>query len=77
MLFQQQSSTHLHAVTRNLGKLNAGAKLRASHYRACFALSACTANYLFIKLVICCSVPLYYTVRIIRSITLFCMNEQG
>ena len=27
-------------------KLNTGVKIRASHYRACFALSAGTADYL-------------------------------
>ena len=43
---QQQSSTDLHAVACNLGKLNAGAKIRAFHYRACFVLSAGTADYL-------------------------------
>ena len=35
---QHQSSTDLHAVACNLGKLNAGAKNRASHYTARFAL---------------------------------------
>ena len=43
---QQQSSTDLHAVTCNLGKLNAGTKNRASHYRVRFTLSASTAEYL-------------------------------
>ena len=44
--FQQQSSTDLHAFACNLGKLNVGAKIRASHYIALFALSAGTADYL-------------------------------
>ena len=35
---QQQSSTDLRAVACNLGKLNAGAKICASHYTARFAL---------------------------------------
>ena len=34
---QQQSSTDLRAVACNLGKLNAGAKIRASYYTARFA----------------------------------------
>ena len=38
---QKQSSTDLHAVACNLGKLNAGAKI---HYTARFALSADTAG---------------------------------
>ena len=64
MLFEQQSSTHLYAVARNLGKLNAGAKLRASHYRARFALSAGTANYLFSYLLFC---SIIYTILYVLS----------
>ena len=65
---QQQSSTDLHAVTCNLGKLNAGAKIRASYCRARFALSAGTADYLATcsYLLKCCSVP-YATVRFYNS----------
>ena len=66
---EQQSSTYLHTVACNLGKLNAGAKIRASHYRARFALSVGTADYLAtcsypLK---CCSVP-YATVHIYNSL---------
>ena len=43
---QQQSSTDLHAVACNLSKLNAGSKMRTSHYTARFALSADTVDYL-------------------------------
>ena len=42
--FQQQSSTDLHTVACNLGQLNAGAKIRASYYRARFALSAAVSR---------------------------------
>ena len=41
-------STDPHSISHNLGKLNASAKIRASHYRAGFALSAGTANWKFI-----------------------------
>ena len=56
---QQQSSTDLNDVACNLGKPNAGAKICASNYRTCFALSTGTADYLAtcsypLK---CCSVP--------------------
>ena len=66
MLSQQQSSTDLHAVACNLGKLNAGAKI---YCRVRFALSAGTADYLAtcsypLK---CCSVP-YATERIHNSL---------
>ena len=52
---QQQSSTDLHTVTCNSGKLNAGAKIYASHYRARFTLSGGSTDYLK-----CCSVPYAY-----------------
>ena len=65
---QHQSSTDLQAVACNLGKLNAGAKNRASHYTA--RLSADTVDYLCSYLLKCCSVP-YATER---SITLFCTH---
>ena len=61
---QQQSSTDLHAVAYNLGKLNAGSKIWASHYTARFSLSTDTTDYLATcsYLLKCCSVP-YATVR--------------
>ena len=40
-------------LAANSGKLNASAKIRASHYRAGFALSAGTANWKFIFCVEC------------------------
>ena len=43
---QLRSSTDLHAVACNLEKLKAGAKIGASYYRARFALSTGTADYL-------------------------------
>ena len=52
---QQQSSTDLHAVTCNLGKLNAGAKIHASYYRVHFELSTGTADYLKLHVVLFCS----------------------
>ena len=72
---QQQSSTDLHAVACDLGKLNSGAKIRASYYRAHFTLSAGTADYLATcsYLLKCCSFP-YATVR---NITLFCTQERA
>ena len=57
VFLQQQSSTDLHAVACNLGKLNAGAKFiiqRASH------LSADTADYLAIHVVIYWSAVLFH-----------------
>ena len=41
---KQQSSTDLHAVAHNSGKLNAIAKFRASHYGVRFALPTGTVN---------------------------------
>ena len=38
--FKLQSSTDLHAVSSNSGKLNPSAKSRVSHYRARFVLYA-------------------------------------
>ena len=54
---QHQSSTDLHAVACNLGKLNAGAKIRASHHTA--RLSVYTIDYLATcsYLLKYCSVP--------------------
>ena len=67
--------TDLHAVVCTLDKLNDGAKIRASHYRAHFTLSAGTADYLATcsYLLKCCSVP-YVTVR---NITLFCTQKRA
>ena len=72
---QQQSSTDLHVVACTVGKLTDGTKIRASHYRVHFTLSAGTADYLATcsYLLKCCSVP-YVTVR---SITLFCTQERA
>ena len=75
--------TDLHAVACNLSKLNTRAKIRASHYRACFALSAGTADYLAcIYLLKCCSVP-YMLLYVLSDLfctcatcVYMCMDEQ-
>ena len=45
--------TDPHSTSHNSGKLNATTKIRASHYRAGFALSEGTANWKFIFCVEC------------------------
>ena len=44
MYAKQQSSTDLHAIAHNSGKLNAATKLCASQYRAHFTLPTGTIN---------------------------------
>ena len=82
---QQQSSTDLHAVTCNLGKLNAGAKI---HYRAHFTLSTGTADYLatctcvvtYLQSAVLFHMLLYVFITLFcthATLVYSCMNEQG
>ena len=64
--FRQQSSTDLYAVACNLGKLNAGAKIGAPHYRARFALSA-AADYLVLSTKVLFCYCTYYQISLLHA----------
>ena len=62
----QQSSTDLHAVACSLSKLNAGAKIGAPHYRACFTLSMAADNLVLSTTVLFCYCT-YYQISLLHA----------